>query len=779
MNSNWYIFADNQNYGPFTFTELQNMIHTRQILPETMLYHADLGQWTQALSINGLQFQAVPPAFSQAPKKKKRGCCLPFVLISLLIVASIVVYNLIPKKVHHLSLGKKNVVLTDTVDHNGGQLQINDEDSTLIGLTIDIPQNAYEEKTKFTISTREINEHDFGGHFNPVTPLIIVDNKEKFAKKPLVISIPVYTREDEFAMAFYYTDEGQLEALPLVHQNSEKLIIATKHFSEIVVSSIKKEELENLELSTGFQPGIDDWSFTNRGSQISPGGYCAGQTASMAYYYYEKRLHGAKPLHTAYDNNHQPVKTPDFDFDDSMGIRLASVMQEEAAWTSDYYTALFKYVHSKAYLSDKQIYQSFGYAMLVTGDPQLMCIFKRTEHASGEAELIDGHAILAYKLTKDKIYVCDPNYPGDTNLVVPFNGRRLGPYQSKTSIDEPHQQYNSFSLAAKTAIFDWQKMDSLFEEMEKSARKSTIGDGLFKQCNFKAIVDFTEGEPVYAVNPELIIMDDLAKARIAEGCATTFNYVPEGGESSEYLAIKCDLSVDEGRVIIYEGTKAKFMNPLNHGHTSLMFLPIHKGLSDFGLFFQEKQGHRNRSGQMVYSHEFVDFIRFQLKNGEEDITGTWKGTMHIENLDKVIEYSELLAEKIAWGLSLIIEPFLDEPLTEEQIREAAKAGVSVNKAALEPIPLRVTFEKKEENGNLYSAEVTMTVPTEGESKASTVQTRATYHSGKITFDVPYDDGSICTYTMILNDHNTASGEFKVQALGQKVALSGTCELKRP
>jgi hypothetical protein len=685
------------------------------------------------------------------------------------------------KKVHHLKCKQKIQQVQENIGVNGGTVQVSDESSEINGFRIHVPPDSYPQETKFTVSTREITGHDFGEYFHPVTPLIIVKNKAGYAKEPLTIDIPVHIKKDEFAMAFYYTETGTLEALPLIHQDSENLIISTKHFSEIVVSSIKNAELENLELDTGFKPGVDDWSFTNYGSQVSPGGYCAGQTASMAYYYYEKRLQGAEPLYTAYDNNHQPQNTPEFSSDDSMGIRLASVVQKGGKWSSYYFKYLRKYIHKKSYVSDRQLYNAFGYAMLLTGDPQQMGLFERTANAEQEIKLEAGHAILAYKLTANKIYVCDPNYPGNTNLFVPFDGKNLGPYVSTTSTGEPDSNYNSFSILTKSALFDWENIGVLFTEIEKPANESTIGDDKFSSCTYKVIVDYEKGNPIIAEEPQVVIFDDISKARIREACKSYFPH-PRWGDwdKQDYFIIEYKVNVPDGVIRVYSGTKNIVNYGANAQRYTTVLLPLHKGLNDMGIRFDqivENGNHRtNRVSGCKYN--FIDFIRFQVQNGEEDISGTWTGHIQIGNMDNTLNYAEALSEQIARGLSVIIQPLLDEPITEEQIREAAKAGVTVNEAALEPMPLTVVFKKIENTDQQYTALVSLTFPTESGSQISEISTKATYESGTVRFSVPYDDGSVSEYILKLIDHDTAAGEFEAKSGGVISMLSGTCDIER-
>lgn len=106
METNWYIEANGQSYGPYTWEQMYHMTLTRQITALTSVYHEQIGGWVKAYTIKEFGFdnksleQEVQQAIIQPDgvnqhnthpyaKKKKRKRWLP--LIAILIVFVMVI----------------------------------------------------------------------------------------------------------------------------------------------------------------------------------------------------------------------------------------------------------------------------------------------------------------------------------------------------------------------------------------------------------------------------------------------------------------------------------------------------------------------------------------------------------------------------------------------------------------------------------------------------------------------------------------------------------------
>lgn len=432
--------------------------------------------------------------FINLPPKKKSGCLKVLgigfgVVFGLLLIFMVI--GLFLKNEEPMKLGNSVSIATAEVPATGGIVKV-EGSSSISGLTIDVPDGAYASEKSFKISTSDIIEHNLGKYFNPITPLITIDNGHTFANDYMTVTIPIQKAEDEFALAFYYDrDTNKLEALPFSSVSHDNIQVFTSHFSDVVVSKIKLAELDSMSLSpdqkidTGFKPGVDDWQFTNYGSYLAPKGHCGGQAISMTWYYSKQyKEKGAPRLYGRFDNNAAKVKTPDFWFDDSQGYRFASVLQSSIDWSEN--SRLLKVnseLRNQDGYDDKPIFDAFAYAMLMTGEPQLMAIykwenFKRTE----------GHAITAYKIENGKIYVADPNYPGKSDRYVGIN----------LEVEEPIIEYdleNPFDNEEGTIISERREYMS-FDFYSSGANALDIKDKgatIYNNINFigqSAIVDY-------------------------------------------------------------------------------------------------------------------------------------------------------------------------------------------------------------------------------------------------------------------------------------------------
>ncbi|NLW10717.1 MAG: hypothetical protein GX028_01710, partial [Clostridiaceae bacterium] len=689
------------------------------------------------------------PQYNGKPKKKHgclKGCLISVMAVVLIIVGIVLLW---PDGPRNIELARGKTIEKTSVDQAGGIIDAGE-------IKIDIPEDAFAKKTSFKIKTREIKEHHFGDAFIPITPVFSIDNNDRRSTEPMTVTIPIDIEDDEFAMAFYYNKDGSLEPLPLIYQDSSQIVAATTHFSDIVASKISIEELMALDIDTGFRPEIDDWSFANYGSQISPGGHCAGQSVSMAYYYNELKAAGDPGLHAIFDNNTQQVKTPQFDRDDSLGIRLASVMQKEGDWDGYHFVFLREQIHRQKYVSDRQMYYAFAYSMHLTGEPQMMGIFVREANPEEEIKLSAGHAIVIYRIAQGTMYVADPNFPGNANLTIPLNGEVLGPYVSKTSANKPDRLYNSYSLIGKTAIFDYSKMAGLFSEMNKSTQESKIGNGLFGGTSYSIIVDIDKnGNYVLAKNPELVVFDEETKNKIKNKYETDPD-APADWDKQDYMIIVLSAGAsNQGHVRLYSGTTELARKQTQSNTNMVLFVPIRGGVNDIGMAFYDR-GTVVIDGDTYYDDNIIHFHRIKVENGEVDLTGNWEGTFQFIDAGGLMDYAQWVGEIIAKGMMQGLAPAfgVDMP-SDEEISQAVRNSIEVNEEAFEPFPMTVNLSRIDKQN--YDATITITTDVE-----SIYETRAKYRDGKLYFTMVFEDGSAAEFTMNLYDNNVLAGEFEIK-----------------
>ena len=335
----------------------------------------------------------------------------------------------------------------------------------LDGLELTVPADSYDGNVNFNITYAEVENHSFGPDFNPVTPLVTVDNGGVYSNELIEVRVPVEVPEDYFAMGFFYDEAtDKLEGMPLLARDAESITLGTHHFSSFIVSMIKKTLIKDT-VDSGFWPGEDDWEFTNYGSYIAPGGHCAGQ-AMTAMWYYVTRPDGADvSLYDRYDNNGD-TPTPDIWQDNSLGYRFASVIQ------ADNWGVTINSGVSCPLSMTKPLSTFFTYAMQVTGEPQFVAIWS----SQG-----GGHAMIVYRIKGGDLYIADPNYPGNIDRRIQCIDGAFKPYNSGANAEEiaagNGKAYETIEYWAKTAIVDYGHISARWQEV----KNGTIGNGSFPQ----------------------------------------------------------------------------------------------------------------------------------------------------------------------------------------------------------------------------------------------------------------------------------------------------------
>lgn len=420
---------------------------------------------------------------------KKKAAGIIAILVILVLAAIILVKFTGLFSNPKLKLGETTDETSVTISGSGGIVSVNDPASAISGFAITVSPDTYDTSLNFDVSTTEIKGHTFGNEFTPITPIITVDNGHKFSDRPMHVSIPISIAEDEFAMGFFYDRKtGELEAIPFEDISNTRISLLTNHFSDIVVSKIKISELEKLtstsktNADSGFVPGVDDWHFVNYGSALAPDGHCAGQSLTMSWYYQEKHLGENEPhLYGMFDNNGD-AKTESFWQDDSEAYRLASVVQHYINWNSLEFNNYLDF-SSK---DQTKVFYAFSYAIMITGDPQFMGIY----HYDSYGNIAGGHAIVAYKVEGDRIYVADPNYPGQKDRYCELGNSGFKPYSSGSNATDISANgavlYTDMNFVAASALIDF----SLIAENYNMMLEGTVGDSEFPESVFEIMTEY-------------------------------------------------------------------------------------------------------------------------------------------------------------------------------------------------------------------------------------------------------------------------------------------------
>lgn len=494
-------------------------------------------------------------------------------------------------------IGDSVTVGSWSVGPSGGTILTDDPGGPLDRMAIYIPAGALPTTRSFDITYAPVS-NSIAPDFNPLTPLIVIDNGGDYAEDVMTITIPIALPEGHFAMGFFVGESGELEGMPLIELAGDAITVATMHFSRFIIASIPESTLAiatpsamaqpQSVVDSGFRPMVDDWQFPNYGSYIEPGGHCAGQALSALWYYTERTKQGTSPLHGRFDNN-GGTPTPDFWRDDAYGYRLASVVQHDIAWSSRIFH-LFEVMGASA---DATNWKAFFYSIKKTGEPQMVGIYDTDQGG--------GHAMIVYKAdtASGRLYVADPNFPGNTGKTIVYSGNAFSPYVSGDNVADIEagkgKSYERIWYFGKTAYVPWGKIGQRWSEFDAG----TIGNGIF---------------PAYQLK--------------MGGSATGIPLANENAVSGDRVNI--NISHASGITLGFTAWKEDVAPPFNGDGT----VPLATGDQVVGFYV---------SGQVSSAWEFVDFRRVTFRRataGYAQITVSASAHLVFTATDPALDDSE-------------------------------------------------------------------------------------------------------------------------------------------
>lgn len=374
-------------------------------------------------------------------------------------------------------------ILTEIVPREGGTLVVTNDYTSLTDLTVEIQPFTYTRDTTISVSEYDIDQYNLPNNVQPISPLIVLEDEfDIYTSLPVSVTVPIsIDSSSEFAMGFYYLEDGTLEAIPIEELTDTSITIKSLSYQPFFISSITRSVLveastEGNSITTGFEPGEDDWPFANYGSALEINGHCAGQSLSSMYYYLTQTKNGQEPLYTYAD-----MDTPEFWLDDRDGYRFASVIQHNISFTSQAFISFTDNSSDADYLS----YYGFLYAMYVTGNPQFMAIYAHTNGI-----VYSGHALLAYKAEGGNIYVSDPNFPAAEDRFISYTASSgYGTYSSGDNATNISQQltisYDTFAFVGLSSFVDF----DILEEQYNRFENGTIGQFLMPTLSSTTSLD--------------------------------------------------------------------------------------------------------------------------------------------------------------------------------------------------------------------------------------------------------------------------------------------------
>ena len=686
------------------------------------------------------------------PKRRRGGCCLGClgVLLVLALGVGALFFWWANRPSDLIALGSREKVSPRRMVSAEGVLTVNDPGSPINGLSIEVPEGAYEKDPPFKLSTRTIKNHQFGPGFNPITPLIHVDNGGAFAAEAMTVSVPIQISPDEFALAFFYDEKtGELEGIPLLELTGDKITLLTSHFSDFVITKIPFAELADPNVDTGFAPGVDDWQFVNEGSSIAPGGHCSGQTLTAMWYYYEKFLGaGERRLYGRYDNNNYGFSTIDFQQDDSWGQRWASVVQVDQ-WDKG-----LAFYRLWGLTSDALTWYSFAYAMKLTGEPQYVSIGRYVPEQDAQGQTKDvrkGHALVAYKIEGNRLWVADPNYPGETNRYISFENGAFQPYASGDNARDIAANgvhvYPEIHYIAKTAMVDWNKIGVQYQRV----LEGKAAEGFFPEHIDSYLVEInpTTGTYVWSPLTEVLELDEADTVKAGEAYRGKLHVALTMAAGQDF------------QVTLYHGTQKIETKRRVEERGAQFDIPLEVGINELG-FLIENIKHNEAN--------YTDFKRVRVIYELPDLSGTWEGTWQVEQAFNAQRYIE---DALVWAL-INTGAVESEAKAREYVAAAIETAPNLyNERSITMVLTALDPEKLDR----YRVEVYQLA-----DDGSTVvyNGEATFKEGVFSLNTDQgSDGTKFSFSGTLAGKDTLSGEFSVTAwLVVKDAVIGSWHLER-
>jgi len=714
----WHLSRNGEVFGPYSFDQLREMAINGNLSKNDLIIEEGSSQWVKAGSVKKL--------FKKSKKK-----LLKFLIVIVILVAIGFggYYYFNNRDSTNMVFGKSTELIKETVAPEEGKL-IEVSSGELSGLKIEIPSSSYETTTDWKVEVSEIEEHDFGENFNPITPLISINNGGEYSNELIEVTIPIDLPEGYFATVFYYDKKtGELEGVPTISLSNNEIKIVTRHFSDIVPSIVPIEKVtKNIDIDTGFRPGYDDWQFVNRGSFIAEGGHCSGQSMSALWYYYEKKMiAGERGLYGRYDNNDKGYGTIDFWRDDSWGYRLSSVVQDDV----DFGSWIAKAFLEMEGFNDTLTLANFAYSMLITGEPQFLGL--------AESGKPGGHAIIAHRVTNDGIYVSDPNYPGVERLIR-FNNGTLGPYNSGADAQAiasgREVAYDEIGWYAKSALVSWNKVGTRFKELEDE----TIGNDLFPDIKLQVYVrDEGKDEDIW-----VSLSDNMEFASVDTAKVELYKS-GQRYDMTGKIMVRTEPRYDDVYLKSYKG-----VNAISETKTTQEFgmeISLEEGINDIGLYTYHKNGNREN---------YINFERLNLILDEPIIEGIYEGLIYPEDAGVAIEFIiEKIVEWIAKAFDLDLSDADMDSIVEE--------------TEIDPVPVRITISNYDKDSGDCDINVYMI---EDDGTEFSVDVSGKYKNNILKFDFRHYDGSKMYLEGNMNGE-AFSGDFTVTAWGfLKDAITG-------
>lgn len=399
-----------------------------------------------------------------------------------------------------------DIIGTGSISPGNPKYIISNEESIFNGLEISVISSYTGPTFAFEISSGTIPDKTFNPHFTPLNEMLAISNGDRFSESTFFVKIPISTSEDEIPLVFAINNESnQLIPMPIVSSDNTSITFAAKQFSQAYFTndlksgpgiqivdvtrfiigtyplSVLEEVMQTGSIKVGFKPGVDDWEFENLGTFMEPAGNCAGHCLSSLFYYDYKVWANQVGLNGLYDSDSKIWQ------DNSLGLRLVSEVQKDCMviatnshWDDFVLNSPGSTVEDYYNQYHQDALQTIALQLLITDLPLYAEISEKNSVSNLHAVLITGIDLLGHR-----IFVADPNFPGDQNRTVIIKDDGYIDYLSGKSSDSETVTYERLLCLGYSSISNWK----IVADYWRNLLDGSIGDNSFPTCSYSVTFD--------------------------------------------------------------------------------------------------------------------------------------------------------------------------------------------------------------------------------------------------------------------------------------------------
>jgi len=386
-----------------------------------------------------------------------------------------------------LVLGPAVAIVHGEVPASGGVLKFDDLGDPLDGLVLEVREDSYDHPVTVNIFYHPIERESELAGLDIISPLIVVDHGGQPSQEALVLRIPVYMRVRFFTSVYAYDEQtGKIEALPVLEIDKSTVTVAAQSLSMLFVTEHALEDLDSLDVDSGYRPGVDTWQFQNQGSYLTPRGNSWGMSVSSLWYYVDgPRSNGNPRLWGQYEGG-PSAESPTSGFwqDDVRGLAVATAIQQayEREREGRYYDLVYE-MHrtdtgmvgliSLRLTFDEVTFYTVADAIALTHEPQLLSAC--ADHG------VQCQTLVAYKVLGPSIWVADPNdyqaHPRERVLTLRYG--KFEPYRGYENLLDRaagvETEYKKVSFLGQSALSYWNQVGEAWERGAQQPGYPTYG----------------------------------------------------------------------------------------------------------------------------------------------------------------------------------------------------------------------------------------------------------------------------------------------------------------